>query len=375
MGTLRLLTPEGVPEGHAGEVFACAYSNDGAIVLSGGWDGHLRMWDAASGLSLAAIHAAPKPLSACAVAPDGRCWLSGSMEGMITAWDPAAHTPLWTFMAHTRPVSSIRYAPDGRHLATSSWDRQVILRETGKEREGTTLAGHRDIVAGCEFTFDSKHLLSWSYDGSVRLWNAITGREAAILGSHGTRVTAGTSSPDGRWAVTGGLDGGLKLWALPEQTEAEAAVLPTEIRGLFFLPDAASFIAADADGLLTLLSVPGFEVQDQLALEIKTQCGALAPIADQLALGGDDGRVRFVAIEGFEEAALPVTIKQGVRQTSSGFDRFFGRTRSVPTFQFACPACREAREQTGSPPEGEFACPACNRRLRVASKISQLQPQ
>jgi hypothetical protein len=375
VGTLRLLAIDGDPEVHAGEVFACSYSADGAIVLSGGWDGFLRAWDAGSGLPLSAFPAAAKPLSACAIAPDGQFWLSGTMEGMLTAWDPASQSPLWTFMAHTRPVSTIRFSPDGQCLATTSWDRRITLRKVGGEREARVLAGHDDIVAGCCFAAGGQQLLSWSYDGTVRLWDAISGREIAVLGGHGTRVTAGDVSPDNQWAVTGGMDGALKIWSLTELVETGAAVLPAEVRGLFLLPDGSSFIAIDAEGLLTLLNAPGFEVQDQLALETKAQCGALAPLADQLAIGGEDGRVRLVAIEGFEEAALPLTVTQGIRQTCTGLDRLFGRTRAQPTYRFACPACRCQTEGTGSAPGGEFACSSCGRRLRVATTVPQMQPQ
>jgi WD40 repeat protein len=375
VGTLRLQTTDGATEGHSGEVFACAYSPDGGTVLSGGWDGYLRAWDAVCGQPLAAVPAAAKPLSACAVSPDGLSWLSGSMEGMLTAWDPATRAPVWTFMAHTRPVSAIRYAPDGQHMATASWDRQVAIRKLSREREPRILANHVDIVSGCCFAEGGRQLLSWSYDGSVRLWNVATGKQAAVLGDHGTRVTAGDVSADGRWAVTGGLDGGLKLWSLAEKGESGGAVLSSEVRGLFFLPDSSSFLAADADGLLTLLTLPGFEVQDQLTLGARTQCAALAPVADQLAVGGEDGRVRFVAVGGFEETALPVTALQGVRQTSTGFDRLFGRTRQLPTYRFTCPACREQTECVGPAPAGDFPCPACNRRLRVTSTVPQLQRQ
>ena len=43
MATLRLLASNPNAEGHKGEAFACAYTPDGAYVLSGGWDGHLRV--------------------------------------------------------------------------------------------------------------------------------------------------------------------------------------------------------------------------------------------------------------------------------------------------------------------------------------------
>jgi WD40 repeat protein len=324
-------------------------------------------------MPLATISAAQKPLSACAVSADGQVWYSGSMEGMLTAWDPASQTALWTFMAHTRPISSIRFSPDGQMLATTSWDRQLALRRLGREREPRVMAGHSDIVAGCSFAAGGRQIFSWSYDGTVRLWDTTTAHEIGIVGDHGTRVTAGDVSPDGLWAVTGGMDGALILWSLEKMAEVGAAVLPSEVRALFYLPDGSSFLAADADGLLSLLSAPGFEVNDQLELDAKTQCGTLAPVADQLAIGGEDGIVRLIAIEGFEETALPVTVTQGVRQSSTGFDRLLGRTRNLSTFRFSCPSCREETEGTGTAPDGDFACPVCGRRLRVASTLPHMQ--
>src|SRR5262245_676190 len=82
VGTLRLLDAAR-PARHEGEGFACDFTTDGAYVLSAGWDGHLRLWEAASGEAIADQAVSAKPLSACAFSPDGRQWLAGSMEGMM----------------------------------------------------------------------------------------------------------------------------------------------------------------------------------------------------------------------------------------------------------------------------------------------------
>ena len=89
---------------HDGEVLACAYTPDGSFVLSAGWDGHLRLWEASSGARLTALRVGPKPVSACAVSTDGKRWLSGSMEGMVATWDAHSHQMLGLSVVHTRPV-------------------------------------------------------------------------------------------------------------------------------------------------------------------------------------------------------------------------------------------------------------------------------
>src|SRR5436309_8261024 len=106
VGTLRLLDST-TPEHHNGEVFSCVYTPDGAFVLSGGWDGFLRLWDAETGAARVSLAASPKPLSCCACSPDGRQWLSGSMEGLLSLWDGVSQQSLMSFLAHTRPISAL----------------------------------------------------------------------------------------------------------------------------------------------------------------------------------------------------------------------------------------------------------------------------
>jgi WD40 repeat protein len=369
---LRLQDADGAVERHDGEVFGCTYTPDGANILTGGWDGFLRLWDAGSGSQLMALEVSPKPLSSCAVSPDGKQWLSGSMEGLLAIWDGVSHQSLQNFMAHTRPISAIAYAPDGEHLATASWDRLISLRKVGVEREGRSLAGHSDIVAGCRYLPDGKHLLSWSHDATVRLWDVETGREVAGLKGHTDRVNTATLSPHGRAVLTGSRDGTLRFWDLTTASEVSALKLGVEVRACFHLLDGESVVVADGAGRLFLLQVPSFEVKAQLETEFKVQTGELSPSGMQLALGGEDGRVHLVAVEGFENASLVVTASQSIRQDPTFLSRLMGKPRLTRTYQFTCPACRQKVEATSLPSQ-PTACPKCRRRLQVHPRAPLVQ--
>jgi WD40 repeat protein len=371
MPTLRLLDAEG-GEGHQGEVFCCAYTPDGNFVLSGGWDGYLRLWNAASGAAVSALQAGPKAISACAVSPDGHSWLSGSMEGMFTAWDPVSHQVRHNSVAHIRPISGICFSPDGKRMATCSWDRQVIVRGVGKERDGRTLSGHTDIVAGCCFLREEKQLLSWSHDGTLRLWEAELGRSLATLRGHSDRVVWAGVSPDDRWAASAGRDGQLKLWDLGTRAEA-AGHEGEEWRTCFFLPDGSSLVAADAKGQMQVLSVPALEVQADVGLEVRALCGALAPSGTQLALGAEDGRVHLVAVDGLEDTPLTVTATEIRKATASVLGRLLGK-KATTAYRYTCPTCRHAGE-VAAEPGASFPCGKCRRPLRLAVQVRQLQPQ
>src|SRR4051794_19476378 len=113
VSTLRLLEPATKVDRHDGEVFSCAFTADGEFVLSGGWDGRLRLWESPTGAQLADLVASPKPLSCCAFSPNGKEWLAGNMEGLLSFWDGVSHQSLLNFVAHTRPISGLAFSPDG----------------------------------------------------------------------------------------------------------------------------------------------------------------------------------------------------------------------------------------------------------------------
>ena len=371
MGSLRLL--ESAPaEKHNGEVYCAVYAPDGAFVLSGGWDGALRLWDAATGDSPLALTASPKPLSCCACTPDGQQWLSGTMEGLLSLWDGVSHSLLTSFMAHTRPISALRYSPDGQTLATASWDRQVVVRKVGKEREGKTLGTHADIVAGCTFTSDGKQLVSWSYDHTIKIWDLALGRDVGTLEAHTDRVVCAALSPDGRFLLSGGRDATVRLWDLEQMSELATVNLGAEVRACFYLLDGESAVVADAAGRLFLMSVPSFQVQAQVKTPFKAMCGDLAPSGEQLVLGAEDGAVHFVALEGFEASSLMVTATTNLKQSGGLLDRFFGSNRVMKTYSFTCPACRQSGEVQALP-NAPLPCSRCRRPLRVNARVPALQ--
>jgi hypothetical protein len=361
VGTLQLLETADTRDGHASDICAVAFAPDGNTLLTGGWDGFLRLWETSSGQPLATVQAAFKPLSACAWNVDGTRWLSGTMEGMLGIWEVANQSLLFEFVAHTRPISSFSFTPDGQTVASTSWDRQITLRKVDREREGRNLTGHQDIVAGCRFAANGSRLLSWSHDRTLRLWDPVNALEVGRLCGHEDRVNCAALSPDGRLAVSGGRDGELKIWDLETFADLASLALPVELCACFFHPDGRSVVAVDIGGLVTLLTAPDLEMQCEYGLCRKTLCADMNAAGTLLAVGCEDGRPAFLAIEGFEDTDLFVVATTGVKPTSSLLGRFLGRT-TTNVFQFTCPVCRRQGELGVLPTRMD--CPGCRRPLR-----------
>ena len=325
----------------------------------------------ATGAEVSAFQVGVKPLSACAIAPDGRRWLAGSIEGVLTIHDAETQQLVSSLTAHTRPISAIHYGPDGEQTATSSWDRLVAVRKFGKERETRMLSGHKDIVAGCRFIGDGR-LLSWSYDASLRLWDVASTREVCVLHGHEDRVTAAAPSPDGRWAVSGGRDGAVHLWDLESGASVGSVQGQAEVRACLFLLDGTSVIVVDATGAATMLSAPDLAVQSELPTGTKPLCADLSHSGTEFVLGGEDGRVHFVAVEGREESALVVNATRRTQENRSVFGRLLGKSRFRYVYEYTCPVCRRAVESAQLPTE-PFPCPGCRRTLRVGGSVRELQ--
>jgi WD40 repeat protein len=364
---LRLMTGEPGGEGHGGEVFSLAYAAEGGFVLSGGWDGHLRLWQSATGAQVTALRASPKAISACAVSPDGKQWLAGALDGLLTAWDSATHQPQTSLLIHTRPIAAIVFAPEGEVVATASWDRSIGVWSRLPERDGRVLAGHDDIVAGCRFTPDGTHLFSWSHDRTARVWDLARGQVRATLGGHADRVSAGAVSPDGLWAATGARDSVLTLWDLQAERPAAKATLGGEVRACFFLPDGESLVSIDQAGRVVLHALPGLGESQELSTRRAVQCAELAPDGRSLALGCEDGRVAFLAVDGLDVRPIFVTPKEKARTEPGTWRRLFGGRAPAPAYACTCPTCRHAFELTGAALGRPWACPACRRPLRVSA--------
>src|SRR5262249_18219107 len=150
-------------------------------------------------------------------------------------------------------------------------------------------------------------------------------------------VTAAAVSPDGRWAVSGGRDCLLKLWDLHQGVEVDSWPQNTEVRACFFLLDGDSFVAVDAEGRVSVLGMPTLQLRGELKTKVQSLCADLSPAGNVLALGGEDGRVRLVALEDAAPGSLLVTATQKLREQQSLLGRFFGKTRTVMAFEFTCP--------------------------------------
>jgi eukaryotic-like serine/threonine-protein kinase len=105
--------------------------------------------------------------------PGGRQLITGGYDGVVRLWDVAGGAGR-VLARHEDWVTSIAASPDGSLVATGSGDDtiRIVPRAGGA---GLILRGHRDMIRGLLFSADGRRLASVGFDSTVRVWDVGSG--------------------------------------------------------------------------------------------------------------------------------------------------------------------------------------------------------
>ncbi|KAI0564992.1 WD40/YVTN repeat-like containing protein [Gracilaria domingensis] len=113
-------------QGHTDKPLCVAFSPSGRLLISGGLDRTIKLWDLAM----------KRPVQSCPMSfeghsdfvlsvtfsPDGERIISGSRDGTIRMWDPRQPDSYMSYCAHQNSVIGLAHSPVDRVFATGSGD-------------------------------------------------------------------------------------------------------------------------------------------------------------------------------------------------------------------------------------------------------------
>jgi WD40 repeat protein len=186
---------------HSASLKGVAFSPDGKLLASTGYDGIAVIWNLETGQVAQTLMGPASEMVSVAFGPGGRWLAAGTDDGTLILWDVATGEAR-LLPGHAGWVSDLAFSPGGQTLASSSFDTTVSLSNLTTEQV-RTIQGYTHFIDGVAVAAGGKVLLAGP--GVPVLWDLTTGRAGRLSGVGGAQWAADIV-PDGTLVATGGSD-------------------------------------------------------------------------------------------------------------------------------------------------------------------------
>lgn len=205
-------------------IFGLSFSRDGRRIITGNFNGTVKLWAVASGTVLRTLNGHSDLVYKGVASPDEKLLASCSRDGKIKIWDVATGVELRTLTGHTRPVKAVAFSPDGNRIASASNDGTLRIWDvaTGRQEESfvhTRLPNTDDSVYSVVFISHGRIIAAGNGDGTISYWDVATAKEVKLLKGHSAGVFCLALSSDCRWLLSGSNDHAVKLWDINSGNE------------------------------------------------------------------------------------------------------------------------------------------------------------
>ncbi|XP_058083566.1 uncharacterized protein LOC131231411 isoform X2 [Magnolia sinica] len=179
-----------VAKGHKESVYALAVNESGTLLVSGGTEKVVRVWDPRTGSKNMKLRGHTDNIRALLLDSTGRFCLSGSSDSMIRLWDLGQQRCIHSYAVHTDSVWALASTPTFSHVYSGGRDLSLYLTDLST-RESLLLCTKEHPILQMALQDDSIWVATT--DSSLHKWPA-EGRNPQKVFQKGGSFLAGNLS-------------------------------------------------------------------------------------------------------------------------------------------------------------------------------------
>ena len=306
---------------HAGWVMCCQAFDGDSRVVSGSYDGTLRVWDPSNGVTMRIFNLGKEAggsVHCCSICDDGAnkrlAAGTGGEEGTVRLWNLNTGEEVGMLSGHADRVNCCSAYQEGKEgegvsrLLTGSDDRMLRVWDLsggGSGKQMHILSGHSSEVLCCKAFEEGSRAISGSADKTLKIWDLYNGVEIQTLRGHDDIVTCCDVSQDGTLVVSGSWDHSIRLWEIDGRAigEGKKSMLPKASRILkghngvvlccsLFRKDDTRLLSGDADGTMRV-----WNIRDDAEVHVikmgngGVHCCSIVNGGSRIIGGGEDGNL------------------------------------------------------------------------------------
>jgi WD40 repeat protein len=248
---------------HPDRVFYLDWSPDGTRIVTACADGTARIWDISTGEMVrdVSMTLADDMLFEASWSPDGKLIMAGDLASHAVIWDSATGSVVTTLDFDAARVLlgpdetfcvlfGSSWSPDGIRLATGCTASTVgtgpLIWDalTGKLIMALAdIGGQEDSTIRTDWSPDGSRLVTSHASGVIRMWDLQTGGLLRSFVGHTTFAYAVAWSPSGTRIVSGDRSGMVKVWDVASGAEVDSFQGPGNVPSAHWSPDERYIIA------------------------------------------------------------------------------------------------------------------------------------
>ena len=253
-------------KGHSSWVMAVAVNSRRQLLVSGGLDDMIKIWNLQTGNLLRTVPGHLKAVNSVAISSDGQILVSSSDDTTVKVWSMHTGDLLHKLSGHLRDVNAVAISPDGQILASGSEDRTVRLWKLGTGELLRILTGTVGMIKSVAMSPSGRVLASGGLDNQIKLWNLTNGELIRTLHGHFNSVNAVAISPDGKTLISGSKDKTIKLWNLSTGDLIRSIAGHADIvNAIAVSPDGKTIISGSSDKTIKIWNLVTGELIGTLA--------------------------------------------------------------------------------------------------------------